>query len=145
MRREGVDTPPFRLPFGASRCSVIMENDFGDPDKYKEKVIEIVKQVHEIGTEALAYIPYVGPALAKYAAPYLGSLMPDLGGAINDLMDFGDDRIGSGNVTISARQMVLLAARTGNSNWKGIGFKIESPLISGSGAAYKAYYGIVPA
>ena len=60
-------------------------------------------------------------------------------------VDGGDDRIGSGTTTLSARQMVLLAARTGNSNFNGIGFKAESPLISGSGASYKAYYGLVPA
>ena len=60
-------------------------------------------------------------------------------------VDGGGDRIGSGTTTLSARQMVLLAARTGNSNFNGIGFKAESPLISGSGASYKAYYGLVPA
>ena len=83
--------------------------------------------------------------MAAIAGPALGALMPSIGGAVNDLFDWGDDRIGSGTTTLSARQMVLLAARTGNSNFNGIGFKAESPLISGSGASYKAYYGLVPA
>ena len=51
---------------------------------------------------------------------------------------------GSAVNTVSARQMVVLAARTGNSDFKGIGFKIETPLISGSGASYKLYFGLVP-
>jgi hypothetical protein len=71
--------------------------------------------------------------------------MPSIGGAIGDAMDWGDDRIGSSNVTLSGRQLVLLAARTPNSEFKGIGFKAESGLISGLGASYKLYFGIVPA
>jgi hypothetical protein len=41
--------------------------------------------------------------------------------------------------------MVLLAARTNNSTFKGIGFKAETPLIAGDGASYKIYFGIIPA
>lgn len=71
--------------------------------------------------------------------------MPTIGGAVNDLFDWGDDRIGGSTVTLSAKQMVLLAARTENSTFQGIGFKVESGLISGAGASYKAYFGIIPA
>jgi len=71
--------------------------------------------------------------------------MPDLADAINDALDTGDDKIGSANVVLTGRQMVLLAARTQNSNHYGIGFKAETPLISGGGASYKAYFGLVPA
>jgi hypothetical protein len=71
--------------------------------------------------------------------------MPSIGGAISDLFDWGDDRIGGSNLTVSAKQMVLLAARTGNTNFWGIGYKLETGLISGLGASYKVYFGIVPA
>lgn len=132
-------------PYGINLGSVVMENDFGDPDAYKKQVQDVVMGVHTAGTIALGLIPVVGPIIAAIAGPALGSLMPSIGGAISDAFDWGDDRIGSGTTTLSARQMVLLAARTPNSEFKGIGFKAESPLISGLGASYKVYFGLVPA
>jgi hypothetical protein len=132
-------------PYGINIGTVVMENDFGDPDKYKSEVREVVTGIHRAGTLALGLIPGVGPAIAAIAGPALGSLMPAIGGAISDLFDWGDDRIGSGTVTLSAREMVLLAARTANSHQYGIGYKAASPLISGQGASYRAYYGIIPA
>jgi hypothetical protein len=108
----------------------------------------MVPRPHENGssrTGALGLIPVVGPVVAAVAGPALGTLMPSIGGAVNDLFDWGDDRVGSATLALSARDMVLLAARTDNRTFNGIGFKAESPLISGLGASYKAYYGIVPA
>jgi hypothetical protein len=131
-------------PYGANIGAVLMENDFGDPEKYKEDVQKVVMGVHSAGTVALGLIPIVGPIIAAVAGPALGSLMPRIGGAISDLFDWGDDRIGSSVQTISAKQMVLLATRTSNSTFKGIGYKLETPLISGSGASYKAYFGVTP-
>lgn len=131
-------------PYGINIGSVVMEYDFGNPDKYKEEVQKVVMGVHSAGTVALRLIPVAGPIIAAIAGPALGSLMPAIGGAISDWLDFGDDRIGSAVNTLSARQMIVLAARTGNSGFKGIGFKVETPLISGSGASYKLYFGLVP-
>ncbi|MER9183919.1 hypothetical protein [Mesorhizobium sp. M0767] len=132
-------------PYGINIGTVLMENDFGDPNKYKDEVQKVVMGVHTAGTLALGLIPVAGPIIAAIAGPALGSLMPSIGGAISDLFDWGDDRIGSATVTISAKQMVLLAARTNNTTFSGIGFKVETPLISGEGASYKAYFGFVPA
>lgn len=132
-------------PYGATISTVLMENDFGDPNRYKKQVQDVVMGVHTAGTIALGLIPVAGPIIAAIAGPSLGALMPSIGGALSDAFDWGDDRLGSANFTLSAKQMVLLAARTPNSTFKGIGFKAESALISGQGASYKAYYGIVPA
>ncbi len=132
-------------PYGINIGAVLMEHDFGDQNKYRKEVQDIVMGVHTAGTIALGLIPVVGPAIAAVAGPALGSLMPSIGEAINDLFDEGDDRIGGANLTIGARQMVILATRTGNSQFNGIGFKVETSLISGSGASYKGYFGIVPA
>jgi hypothetical protein len=132
-------------PYGINISSVLMENDFGDPDRYKKEVQDVVMGAHTAGTIALGLIPVVGPIIAAIAGPALGALMPSIGGAISDAFDWGDDRIGGSTVTLSARQMVLLAARTENSNFHSIGFKVESGLISGAGASYKTYFGIVPA
>lgn len=132
-------------PYGLNVGIVLMENDFGDPNRYRDEVITVVKGVHAAGTVALGLIPVVGPIIAAIAGPSLGALMPAIGGAISDAFDWGDDRIGSTTVTISARDLVLLAARTPNSNFGAIGFKRESALISGLGASYKVYLGVVPA
>lgn len=147
---DGGETRPDLLelyrgaPYGINISSVVMENDFGNPDKYKEDIQKIVMGAHTAGTAALGLIPVVGPIIAAIAGPALGTLMPSIGGAISDWLNFGDDKIGSSTITISARQMVVLAARTQNSNFHGIGFKIESGLVSGSGASYKSYFGLVP-
>lgn len=132
-------------PYGINISSVLMEYDFGDPDRYKKEVQDVVMGVHTAGTVALGLIPVVGPVIAAIAGPALGTLMPGIGGAISDLFDWGDDRIGGSTTTLSARQMVLLAARTENSTFNGIGFKAESGLMSGHGASYKSYFGVVPA
>jgi LGFP repeat len=132
-------------PYGINLSAVLMESDFGDPNVYRAEVERVVLGVHAAGTLALGLIPIVGPIIAAVAGPGLGTLMPTIAGAISDLFDFGDDRINGATVTLSAKQMVLLAARTGNSTFEGIGFKVETPLISGLGSSYKVYFGIVPA
>jgi hypothetical protein len=132
-------------PYGINLSAVLMENDFGDPNVYRADIEKVVNDVHAVGTMALGLIPIVGPIIASVAGPGLGILMPQIAGAINNLFDFGDDRIGGATVTLSAKQMVLLAARTNNSTFNGIGFKAETPLIAGDGASYKIYFGIVPA
>lgn len=132
-------------PYGITISTVVMEHDFGDPEHYRKEVQTTVDVAHGIGTAALGLIPIVGPFVAAVAGPSLGALMPKVGQAINDLLDTGDDRIGTGELIWTAKQMVLLAARTGNQEFRGIGFKGETPLVSGHGASYKAYFGIVPA
>lgn len=132
-------------PYGLNIACVMMENDFGDPNRFRDEVETAVKVNHEIGKVALGFIPIVGPALAWAAAEFLDDLMPQLAAEINNLLDTDDDRIGVGGLTLSARQLVLLAARTGNSTWKNIGFKAESPLLAGHGASYKLYFGVTPA
>ena len=132
-------------PYGLVLSSVLMEQDFGDPNKYREQVQQVVMGVHTAGTAALGLIPIVGPFVAAVAGPALGSLMPSIGGAINDLFDWGDDRIGSAETVVPAKQLVLLAARGQDSTFNGVGYKLESSLISGSGASYKVYFGVVPA
>jgi hypothetical protein len=132
-------------PYGLNIGIVLMEHDTGNPDLYKDRIVGALLTAHGAGTVALGLIPIVGPAVAAIAGPLLGSLMPELGGAINDALDTGDDAIGTTTITLSARDMVLLAAKTQNSKAGPIGFKVESPLISGDGASYKVYFGVVPA
>ena len=132
-------------PYGINIASVVMEHDFGDPDKYKDEVQKAVAEAHEFGKQALGYIPAVGPLLAAAAGKFLDKYVPAVGAEVNNWLDSGDDRVGTSTLTLSARDMVLTAARTGNSEFDGIGFKAETDLISGLGASYKCYYGLVPA
>lgn len=132
-------------PYGINISSVVMEQDFGDPDKYKKQVQDVVMGVHTAGTVALGLIPVVGPIIAAVAGPALGALMPSIGGALSDAFDWGDDRVGSSTVTVNARDMVVMATRRQEAQFEGIHFKVESGLMSGLGASYKTYFSIVPA
>jgi len=96
-------------------------------------------------TALVTLIPGVGPILAVGVGPGLAAATPLLAQELNRVFDFGDDKIGTALLTLSAKSMVLLAARTPNSSFLGIGFKAETALISGQGASYKAYFGVDPA
>jgi len=132
-------------PYGINIGVLLMEHDEGDPNKYREDIQVAVDRAHAAGTVALGTIPVVGLPIAVIAGPLLGKFMPAIAEAINDLLGTGDDTIGGTNLTLNARQMVVLAARTANSDLNGIGFKVETDMISGEGASYKAYFGIIPA
>ena len=131
-------------PYGINLGVVLMENDFGDPNHYKEEIYKTVMGAHSVGVMALGLIPLVGPAIATVAGPALSSLMPSVAGAINNLFDWGEEQIGGTNMTITAKQMILLAFRANMNEFWGIGYKLETELISGSGASYKAYFNFLP-
>ena len=132
-------------PYGISLGTVVMENDESNPDAYRDEIRKSVMAVHAVGTAALALIPFVGPGLAAIAGPSLGALMPKLADELRKVFDFGDDKLGASNMTLSAKRMVLLAARTPTMNFNGLVYKLESELASGEGASYKAYFDIYPA
>lgn len=132
-------------PGGLTLSVLLMENDQGDPDKYKAAMQSAVGVAATGVTALIAIIPLVGPVFATVAGPLLASVVPTIGAELNRLLDLGDDRIDETTLAVTAKQMVVLAARTPNSNFKNIGFKLETPLLSGDGASYKVYFGLVPA
>lgn len=83
--------------------------------------------------------------LSSVAGPLLAAVAPTVGEELNNLLDMKDDKVGEATLAVSAKEMVVLAARTVNSWELGVGFKLVTPLISGAGASYKVYFGIVPA
>jgi len=131
-------------PLGINIASTVIEHDAGDPDRYKEEVRKACEAAHAIGKEALGAIPIAGAGL-KAAAGHLDKYVPKVADKINDWLGFGDDTIGNADLSLSAREMVMLAARTAPREHKGIWFKVETALISGHGASYKVFYDIVPA
>ncbi|MBN1607683.1 MAG: hypothetical protein JW940_13685 [Polyangiaceae bacterium] len=132
-------------PMGLSVICVLMEHDEGDPDKYKDEVGQAVEYGSDGLEIAVAYIPVVGPPLAKAAGPLLKKYAPEITDFFNQLLDTDDDALGTESVFISAKQMVLLATKTENSASHGVGYKLETPLFSSDGATYKVYFGLVPA
>lgn len=132
-------------PNGINISVLLMENDEGDPQKYQKQITEIVQKAHEIGTTALVFIPIVGAGIAAVLGPLIQKFVPDIGKAINDLFGFGDDRIGYQNITLTGKDMLLLATRTNNSTYKNVGYKFSTNNLTGDKANYKVYFGTVPA
>jgi hypothetical protein len=129
------------LPYGLSLSAVLMEHDFGDPDKYRNTVKIAVEQASNGVAVGVGFIPYVGPFLAPAAKAILEALGPDIVEALNDFLGTEDDYVGSAAFFISGKDMVTLA-RAERKNFRGILWHLESPLISGDGADYKVYIGI---
>ncbi len=136
-------------PTGISLAVLLVEHDEGDPDKYRAEVGKLVdagmEKLAPAVAEALARVPYVGPLLALAASEGLPLLAPVISDFVNNLAGTGDEVLGRQVVSLTAKDMVVLSARTLNSNSKGVGFKAETPLISSQGASYKVYFGLVTA
>lgn len=129
------------LPYGLSLSVALMEHDAGDPDKYRKTVEESVKQGSSAVAAAVGTIPYVGPYLAPIAKVFLEDIGPDIVEEINSLLGTDDDYVGSASFFVSGKDMVTMA-RAEPKNFRGIVWHMDSPLISGDGADYKAYIGI---
>jgi len=148
---DGGDSRPDLLeiyrgkPRGLTISALIMEHDEGDPDKYKAYVASGVAAASAGVTALVTLIPAVGPVIAAGVGPLLGAVAPKVTNAVNDLLDLGDDKMGEATLAMTAKDMVVLAARTGNFWERGVGFKRATPLLGAGGGSYKAYFGIVPA
>jgi hypothetical protein len=133
-------------PYGISLSTVVMEHDFANPDAIRAEIKSKVMDAHKVGTAALGLIPPpIGPIVAAIVGPTLGALLPPVTDLLTALADFQDDKLGASNITLSAKEMVLLAARTPSKNFNGLVYKVESQLASGEGASYRAYFDIFPA
>jgi hypothetical protein len=123
-------------------ATLLMEHDASDPDKYKEAVKIGVDAAAAGATAAVAVIPGVGPILAAGLGPALGALAPTITEVINETLDLKDDTLGLQTITMTPKQMVVLAARTENSVSHGVTFKVETPLFSRLGASYKVCFSL---
>lgn len=134
-------------PYGMELNIRLLEHDHGDVGEDRKKMIEAFRKAHDEGVKALGSIPYgIGAIAALAADALLGKVVPELGGTFFDLFDLGDDTLTTATVRVSAKDMVLTAIRpTGDAQFKGIGYRLESPLLSGDGASYRVYFGLAPA
>jgi LGFP repeat len=132
-------------PGGLSLGVLLMEHDKSDPDIYKEEIQKAVAAAFEGVTKLIVLIPAVGPVIAAVAGPILAAVAPKVGELFNRLLNLGDDKIGQTTIAITAKEMVVLAARTANAWERGVEFKTATPVLQGGGASYKVYFGIEPA
>jgi hypothetical protein len=125
-------------PYGASLSVVLMEHDFGDPDKFRAVVKTAVDEASKGITVAVGAIPAVGPFVALAAGGLLTEYGPKIVDAVNTGLDTQDDHVGSVSFQVTAKNMVTMA-RAALKDSKGIPYHLESPLITGLGASYKVY------
>lgn len=129
-------------PYGIGVSVTLMEQDMGDPDKYLEKIETSLMAAHAAGTAAMAAIPVVGIVLAGTLGPLLAETVPAVAQVFNDLLDTGDDVLANHAMTFTGRDMVLTAAQGEDRTFEGLRFRIESPILAGQGASYKAHFTI---
>lgn len=122
----------------------LMENDEGNPEKYKKEITEAVQKAHAVGTAALTLIPIVGVGIAAVLGPLIQKFVPAIGKAINDLFGFGDDTIGKQQIVLTGKDLIILARRVGSSNYKNVVHKFSTNNLRGENANYKVYFDIFP-
>lgn len=131
-------------PNGLVLSVLLVEQDEGDPAKYQKEITAALQQAHNVGTLALGFIPIVGAGIAAVVGPLIQKFIPGIGKAVNGIFGFGDDIIGSQVITLTGKDLILLATRTANSTIKNVGFKFSTNNLRGENANYKVYFGIVP-
>ena len=121
-----------------------MEHDEGDPKKYEELVKMAVDKAFEGVKAALPLIPICRPVLEVVGPPVLDAIEPTVSEQLNALLGTADDTIDVETIYISPKQMIILATQISNSEERGIGFKVATPLMSGGGGSYKVYFSFDP-
>lgn len=106
-----------------------MENALTEGAKWIEK---------EVNSVAL-----VGPPLAALFGPSLEKLAPKIADFLAEAINIGEVSLGDDRITLTAKQLVVLAARVNNSTDEGIGYKVQTQLLSRKGASYKLCFGMI--
>lgn len=119
-------------PEGIDLASVVMENDFGDPDDTREGVTLAVG----LGMSALeAAIGLGSPAVAAIVAPFLVAVAPDIAHWVDGALGLGDDVVGHDTRVVGAREMITRALGT-NLSWKGVNYSFYEGPFTGGGSRY---------
>jgi LGFP repeat len=146
---DGGDTRPDQIelyrgqPRGMTIVAQLIEHDNGNPENYRGVMTAVAAAAGTGITALVTLVPAIGPVLGAAAGPILAKLSPAIGDELGQLFGLGDDVIGNPAIfAFSPRDMVLLAARTENSNERQVQFKIASPLLVGDEGNYKVYFGM---
>lgn len=128
-------------PFGLNITFILFEHDKGDPNAYYQAVKSSVQAAAAGLTAGIGAL--TGPLVAGIAGPLLQGLVPVVAQEINIALGSGEDLIGQATIPLTIKQVVLLAARTGESVHNNqISFKLETPLLTGEGSSYKGYFSL---
>lgn len=127
------------LPNGVMVSTRLLENDFGDPNKYREQVKQGVNILGDMTKEACR--DKYGPEAGKLCEETWNRNESGIIEFITDLIDSGDDELGSELRHFTAKEMVTLASTPRKTHW-GIEYHLESKLFDRDGATYKVYWAI---
>jgi hypothetical protein len=130
-------------PNGIALSAVLLEHDAENPERYKAAMGAAVAAAATALTGAIAATGGGAP-IAVIVGPILSSLVPTITEALNSLLDLHDDTLGKQDNVLTAKELVVLAARTQNSTKHGVGYKVETPSFVGEGSEYRVYYSVVP-
>jgi hypothetical protein len=131
-------------PNGVNISVILMEQDHGNPAQLQQQLTDALQKAHKFGVEAFKLIPIVGSGIAAVVGPLIQHFIPNISQAIGNLF-IADDLIGSQNITLTGKDLLLLARRTNNSVYKNVGYKFSTSHIKGHKADYIIYFGIEPA
>jgi hypothetical protein len=130
-------------PYGLALTALLMEHDDDNPDRYKAAMGGAVTAA--FGALGTAAGVIATPVVAVAVAPLLAAIAPVVTESLNDLLDLRDDNLGQQTLTLSAKQMIVLAARTPDSVDYGVTSKLQTPLFTGEGSSYKVCFRFAPA
>ncbi|MGN2638573.1 LGFP repeat-containing protein [Nocardia takedensis] len=125
-------------PAGLVLSVVLMEHDQGDPNKHKEMVAGALGGVAGGLGIATGFIPVIGPIVAPIAGTALAAAARELVPAVNNWLGTGDDRIGQDAITLSAKQLILLARKTPETTIMGVSFRLRTKAMTGHDSRYEA-------
>ncbi len=129
------------LPFGVVLSTTLAEHDHGDPNKFRENVKGGVEKSSEKIDEAISKGSAAGAVIGPIVGILLAIAAPTLTDLINGLLGTEDDFIGTVTMVITPKQLMQLTDSPLR-DFHGIMAHLESPLISGEGSSYKAYFDI---
>lgn len=128
-------------PRGITITSLLMESDGDDADMYLAPMKAAADAAFQAIHPLVANDPGVGPYVLFSATLMLAVARPAIGTALSGMATDSDDRLDDATIAISAKDMILLGLGALQSDGQ-IVYDIATPLLSGDGASYRAYFGI---
>lgn len=137
-------------PYGVTISALLMERDYENPEVYKSTFTKAfnaaTEKINDKIKDEISNIPAGGyeSQIAKKTEDELKTAEAQLANFLYDALDLKDDKLGVFSRFLSAKEMIVMAAKMNNFYEKGVGFKFASDLMSRFGASYKVYFGIIP-
>ena len=128
-------------PFGAGILATLFEEDFGDASKMRDRIEQGVEAAHQAGAGAAIFIPVVGVAVAAALEAGWQAYGDKVKSFVADRFGLEDDKIDTKSVFISPKQLILLSQAPRHEE-HGISWHVNTPLLSGEGGSWRAYFNV---